>query len=88
MATLSAEQGNFQEAIEVFEATARAYVDNHLLKYSAKGLLLNAGICHLAGTCCNYWTVIAQATASCSAVDHLTLTLLCCGPSRHQGTCQ
>ena len=49
VATLSAEQGNFQEAIETFEATARAYVDNHLLKYSAKGLLLNAGICHLAG---------------------------------------
>lgn len=49
VANIAAEQGNYQEAIETFESTARSYVDNNLLKYSAKGLLLNAGICHLAG---------------------------------------
>ena len=49
VATLGAELENYQEALEIFESIARSYVDNNLLKYSAKGLLLNAGICQLCG---------------------------------------
>jgi len=33
---------------QIFEDIARQSVDSNLLKYSAKGYLLNAGICHLA----------------------------------------
>ena len=46
---MGAELENYAEAVEIFESIARSYVDNNLLKYSAKGLLLNAGICQL---CC------------------------------------
>eukprot|EP00873_Tetraselmis_striata_P041471 jgi/Tetstr1/461735/TSEL_006825.t1 len=48
VAHLSAEQEKFPEAIQIFEDVARTSVDSNLLKYSAKGYLLNAGICHLA----------------------------------------
>ncbi|KAK9801974.1 hypothetical protein WJX73_004688, partial [Symbiochloris irregularis] len=47
VATIGAELENYGEAAEIFEEIARSYVDNNLLKFSAKGLLLNAGICQL-----------------------------------------
>lgn len=47
IATLGAELESYAEASEIFESMARSYVDNNLLKYSAKGLLLNAGLCQL-----------------------------------------
>lgn len=47
MAQFAAELERYSEAIEVYEGVARASVDNNLLKYSAKGYLLNAGICQL-----------------------------------------
>eukprot|EP00891_Asterochloris_glomerata_P001419 jgi/Astpho2/1419/e_gw1.00025.77.1_t len=46
-AHISAELERYPPAIEAFEAAAKAAVDNNLLKYSAKGYLLNAGICQL-----------------------------------------
>ena len=36
-------------AIEIYETIAKSQVDNNLLKYSAKGNLLNAGLCRLNG---------------------------------------
>ena len=47
VAQFAAELERYGEAIEVYEAVARASVENNLLKYSAKGYLLNAGICQL-----------------------------------------
>lgn len=37
----------YPKAIEIFEAIARQSINNSLLKYSVKGILLNAGICQL-----------------------------------------
>ncbi|XP_073001196.1 alpha-soluble NSF attachment protein-like [Typha latifolia] len=37
----------YPKAIEIFEAIARHSINNSLLKYSVKGILLNAGICQL-----------------------------------------
>ena len=50
-AHISAELERYPPAIEAFEAAAKAAVDNNLLKYSAKGYLLNAGICQLCSEC-------------------------------------
>ena len=47
VAQFAAELERYSEAIEIYEGVARASVDNNLLKYSAKGYLLNAGICQL-----------------------------------------
>ena len=49
VAQFTAEFGQYPEAIGIYEDVARRCVDNNLLKYSAKGYLLNAGICHLCG---------------------------------------
>jgi hypothetical protein len=49
VAQFSAELGQYAEAIGIYEDVAKRCVDNNLLKYSAKGYLLNAGICHLCG---------------------------------------
>lgn len=37
----------YQKANEIFEAIARQQINNNLLKYSVRGILLNAGICQL-----------------------------------------
>ena len=50
-AHISAELERYLPAVEAFEAAAKAAVDNNLLKYSAKGYLLNAGICQLCSEC-------------------------------------
>jgi len=47
VALFSAELERYDAAIPIFEDTARAAVQNNLLKFSARGHLLNAGICHL-----------------------------------------
>lgn len=49
VAFFSAEAGDYATAIGIFEEVAAAAADNNLLKFSARGHLLNAGICHLAG---------------------------------------
>ena len=49
VAQFSAELGSYAAAIGIYEDVARRSVENNLLKYSAKGYLLNAGICHLCG---------------------------------------
>lgn len=47
IAQFAAELERYPQAIDLYEQVARASVDNNLLKYSAKGYLLNAGICQL-----------------------------------------
>ena len=47
VAEFSAEMGKYSKAIEIFEDAARRAVDNNLLKYSARGYLLQAGLCCL-----------------------------------------
>ncbi|CAL8465428.1 g4964 [Coccomyxa elongata] len=47
VAQFSAELEKYQPAIQVYEDVARLSMDNNLLKYSAKGYLLNAGICRI-----------------------------------------
>ncbi|RWW32338.1 hypothetical protein GW17_00003001 [Ensete ventricosum] len=37
----------YPKAIEIYEAIARHSINSSLLKYSVKGILLNAGICQL-----------------------------------------
>ncbi len=51
IAQYSAELERFPVAIEIYENIAKNQVDNNLLKYSAKGNLLNAGLCRLNGKC-------------------------------------
>ncbi len=52
IAQFSAELEQYPQAVAIYEDVARSSVENNLLKYSAKGYLLNAGICCL---CCE-WT--------------------------------
>ncbi|EFJ48439.1 hypothetical protein VOLCADRAFT_81196 [Volvox carteri f. nagariensis] len=47
IAEFSAEMGRYSKAMEIFEDAARRAVENNLLKYSARGYLLQAGICAL-----------------------------------------
>lgn len=47
IAEFSAELKKFPKAVELYEDAASAACENNLLKYSAKGYLLNAGICLL-----------------------------------------
>lgn len=49
IAQFSAELERFPVAIEIYESIAKTQVDNNLLKFSAKGNLLNAGLCRLNG---------------------------------------
>lgn len=49
VAQFSAEMERYQPAIQIYEDIAQTSMDNNLLKYSAKGYLLNAGICRLCG---------------------------------------
>ncbi len=49
IAQYSADLERFPVAIEIYENIAKSQVDNNLLKYSAKGNLLNAGLCRLNG---------------------------------------
>jgi hypothetical protein len=49
VAQFSAELERYQPAIQIYEDVARTSMDSNLLKYSAKGYLLNAGICRLCG---------------------------------------
>eukprot|EP00887_Chlorella_sp_A99_P006953 scaffold2.g6953.t1 len=48
IAQFAAELERYPQAIAIYEGVARTSVDNNLLKYSAKGYLLHAGICQLA----------------------------------------
>eukprot|EP00897_Mesotaenium_endlicherianum_P003212 jgi/Mesen1/2919/ME000175S02072 len=47
VAEFSAIMNQYGRAVQIYEQVARDAVDSNLLKYSAKGYLLNAGICHL-----------------------------------------
>ncbi|PNH05536.1 Alpha-soluble NSF attachment protein 2 [Tetrabaena socialis] len=47
VAEFSAEMGRYSKAVELFEDAARRAVENNLLKYSARGYLLQAGVCCL-----------------------------------------
>ncbi|KAH7373112.1 hypothetical protein KP509_17G037800 [Ceratopteris richardii] len=39
----------YSKAIEIFETVASQSMNNNLTRYSVKGYLLNAGLCHLVG---------------------------------------
>mmetsp|Transcript_36413 Transcript_36413/g.107485 ORF Transcript_36413/g.107485 Transcript_36413/m.107485 type:complete len:304 (-) Transcript_36413:1403-2314(-) len=47
IAEFAAEAGDYARSVGIFEDAARRAVENNLLKYSARGHLLNAGICYL-----------------------------------------
>ncbi|KAK9824875.1 hypothetical protein WJX74_002360 [Apatococcus lobatus] len=47
VAQFSAELDQYETAVEIYEDIAKTSLENNLLKYSAKGYLLNAGICRL-----------------------------------------
>eukprot|EP00898_Chlorokybus_atmophyticus_P005709 jgi/Chlat1/6139/Chrsp41S05690 len=47
VAQYSAQLENYKKAIELYEEVAKKSMDNNLLRYSVKGYLLCAGICHL-----------------------------------------
>jgi alpha-soluble NSF attachment protein len=47
IAEFSAELERYQKAMEIYEDIAKTAMENNLLKFSAKGYLLNAGICLL-----------------------------------------
>jgi alpha-soluble NSF attachment protein len=47
IAEFSAELDRFDKAVELYEEVAKASVESNLLKYSAKGYLLQAGFCLL-----------------------------------------
>ncbi|KAJ6832439.1 alpha-soluble NSF attachment protein-like [Iris pallida] len=47
VAQFAAQLEQYPKAIEIFEEIARHSMNNNLLKYSVKGILLNAGICQL-----------------------------------------
>ncbi|CAL9158625.1 unnamed protein product [Musa hybrid cultivar] len=47
VAQFAAQMEQYPKAIEIYEALARHSINNSLLRYGVKGILLNAGICHL-----------------------------------------
>ncbi|KAH0462524.1 hypothetical protein IEQ34_010099 [Dendrobium chrysotoxum] len=47
VAQFAAQLEQYPKAIGIFEAIARHSINNSLLKYSVKGILLNAGICEI-----------------------------------------
>lgn len=47
VAQFAAQLEQYPKAIEIFEEVARQSINNNLLKYSVKGYLLNAGLCHI-----------------------------------------
>ncbi len=47
IAEFSGELGVYKRAVEIYEEAAKAATENNLLKFSARGYLLNAGICYL-----------------------------------------
>lgn len=47
VAQFAAQLEQYPKAVEIFEEIARQSMNSNLLKYSVKGILLNAGICQL-----------------------------------------
>lgn len=47
VAEFAGEMGHYKKAVEIFEEAAKRAVENNLLKFSARGYLLNAGICYM-----------------------------------------
>ncbi len=50
VAELSAKLGEFDRAVKLYDEIAKAALDNNLLRYSARGHMLCAGICRCAAT--------------------------------------
>lgn len=48
VADLSALEGDYHKAIDLFERVARSSINNRLMRYSVNEYFLKAGICHLA----------------------------------------
>ena len=66
VAQFSAEMERYEPAIEVYEDVATRSMDNNLLKFSAKGYLLNAGICRLCGESL-FLHILSQQEAACQS---------------------
>eukprot|EP00252_Welwitschia_mirabilis_P012235 TRINITY_DN2717_c0_g2_i1.p1 TRINITY_DN2717_c0_g2~~TRINITY_DN2717_c0_g2_i1.p1 ORF type:complete len:290 (-),score=86.14 TRINITY_DN2717_c0_g2_i1:364-1233(-) len=47
VAQLAAQLEQYPKAIQIYEEVARQSINNNLLRYSVKGYLLNAGLCHV-----------------------------------------
>eukprot|EP01018_Ginkgo_biloba_P016980 Gb_01513 [translate_table: standard] len=47
VAQFASQLEQYPKAVEIFEDVARQSINNNLLKYSVKGYLLNAGLCHI-----------------------------------------
>lgn len=47
VAQIAAQLEQYPKAVKIYEEVARQSMNNNLLKYSVKGILLNAGICQL-----------------------------------------
>ena len=65
IAQYSAELERFPVAIEIYENIAKSQVDNNLLRFSAKGNLLNAGLCRLNGMILSLCCIACCIIASC-----------------------
>lgn len=48
VAQFAAQLEQYPKAVEIYEEIAKSSLDSNLLRYSVKGYLLNAGLCHLA----------------------------------------
>ena len=48
VADLSALEGDYHKAIDLFERVARSSINNRLMRYSVNEYFLKAGICHMA----------------------------------------
>jgi hypothetical protein len=58
IADFSAELGQYSKAVELYEEAAKRAVENNLLKFSARGYLLNAG----EGQDCAHWSNLNLST--------------------------
>lgn len=82
IAEFSAEVGKYIKAVEIYEEAAKRAVENNLLKFSARGYLLNAGqgptpmqawcMCH--ASCLHLWAV-GQPSSSSAAPKELAEAL-------------
>ena len=83
VAQFSAELERFPVAIAIYESLAEAQMGSNILKYSASGNLLNAGLCRLNGRapfCCFH---SAAATVRQSILHTLYIMHCCHKKTKH-----
>ena len=90
IAQYSADLERFPVAIEIYENIAKSQVDSNLLKYSAKGNLLNAGLCRLNGKQSLLSYCMSYEDNSSEMLSESQCTYYCCGhrqPLSHGSVC-